>query len=89
MMANNRPTESVRIRIEPKAPCYGHRRSPHYVARDKDGSWRAFGVADVPLTGRELAEYLFHADEIADVDVLENEDHVVKIYLPTRSTENR
>ena len=46
-----------------------------YVARDANGDWRTRGSADkAPATsGRALAEYLFHANEIAAVDVVNGE----------------
>lgn len=40
-----------------------------YVAYDRQGNWRTRGKANPAnlLTGRELAEWLFHKEEIADV----------------------
>lgn len=52
-----------------------------WVARDDDGNWRAYGRADkAPATsGRPLAEYLFHADEIVSVEVNEKGETVATI----------
>ena len=40
-----------------------------WVARDKDGDWRAYGdYGPAPGDGCGIAEYLFHADEIKSVE---------------------
>ena len=40
------------------------------VARDTNHDWRAYGDApNTPLTTQELAEYLFHRDEITATGV--------------------
>lgn len=45
----------------------------NFVARDDNGDWRAYGRCDLCLsdTGRELAESIFHVDEIESVDVVD------------------
>lgn len=48
------------------------REGTRYYAYDEKGDWRAYGdAADAPATsGRLLAEFLFHPQEIASVKVM-------------------
>ena len=41
-----------------------------FVARDANNDWRAYGDAvNTPMTPQDIAEYLFHREEIAAVGV--------------------
>lgn len=53
-----------------------------YIARDKNGTWRTRGSADTSpgLNGRKLAEYLFHAEEIARVTLATDGSTVAEIF---------
>jgi hypothetical protein len=48
------------------------REKNEYVARDKNGDWRTRGEYDRDRTGRDLAEYLFHSNEIESCEVNES-----------------
>ena len=51
-----------------------------YVARTNDGDWHTRGkIQEQELTGMELAEYLYHSDEIAFTEQDENERTVIYI----------
>lgn len=62
------------IRREPRFTVHGD----CYVARNEEGGWVAYGkAADAPAaSGRKLAEWIFHRDEIASVQVLGKETWV-------------
>jgi hypothetical protein len=58
------PTYRVKIRRE------RFRGSDSFVARDANNDWRAYGDAvNTPMTPQDVAEYLFHREEIAAVGV--------------------
>jgi hypothetical protein len=63
----------VTITIEPTSPLFHGRKQPHYVARDKDGHWRTYGLVDPErdLTPQEITEYLFHKCEIGRIEVID------------------
>ncbi len=62
----------VTINIEPRNP-QTSRQTPHFVARDENHVWRSWGVADnaQASSGRQLAEYLYHACEVGKVEVID------------------
>ena len=57
------------ITLEPKSP-QTNAPTPCYVARDENGVWRTYGKHVDDMSGRTLAEYLFHANEIVSVETV-------------------
>ena len=52
-----------------------------YVARTNDGIWHTKGkIQESELTGMELAEYLYHSDEIAFTEHDENGETVIYLF---------
>lgn len=80
-MNKSKNTFTVTVKTEKAHPQTG-RVDPagYHVARDGKGDWRAFGKVDGMKIGSELAEYLFHADEIANIDRDGNGDLTIDIY---------
>lgn len=61
----NKPVSTYRVTIHREK----FRGRDCWVARDKDGDWRAYGdYGPAPGDGCGIAEYLFHADEIKSVE---------------------
>ena len=60
------PLPSYRVKIRRER----FRGADSFVARDANNDWRAYGAAvNTPMTPQEIAEYLFHREEIAAVGV--------------------
>jgi hypothetical protein len=60
------------ITLEPKSP-QTNAPTPCYVARDENGVWVTWGprTKDTDaMSGRDLAKYLFHDDEIVSVEIV-------------------
>ena len=81
MSTPNRTTYRVTVRTERANPQTGRNDSPsgYHVARDSDGNWRAYGRFDGVKTDQQLAEYLFHAEEIANIGRDGNGDLTIEI----------
>jgi len=71
-------TYTVTIKTEKRNP-QTFRSGKYHVARDASGSWRAFGECDGNKTDRQIAEYLFHVDEVKAVGRDGNGDMVVEV----------
>lgn len=65
---------------------------PQFIARDANGDWRTKGAYDPSLTSpRQIAEYLFHAEEIISVGGLSDDgsfESAIRDYSRTRSSAN-
>lgn len=63
----------VTIQTEERSP-QTFKRTPHFVARDENHTWRTYGeVSKAPegITGRALAEWLYHSCEVGKVEVID------------------
>lgn len=74
-------TYTVTVKTEGSNPETGLVDHPngYHVARDADGNWRTYGKFDGIKTDQQLAEYLFHADEIASIRRDGNGDLTIEI----------
>ena len=82
MTTPDRTTYRVTVRTERANPETGRSDSPsgYHVARDGNGNWRTYGKFDGVKTDQQLAEYLFHAEEIASIGRDGNGDLTIEIY---------
>lgn len=81
-MNKQKNTFTVTVKTEKANPQTGRENhaAGYHVARDGNGDWRAFGKYDGIKTDRQLAECLFHADEIANIGRDDNGDLTIDIY---------